>query len=730
MPANPTELERIDRAIRVQLDLLRHSANVEAKVLTLLEAMRKELIAQIAVGDLTNWGKARLNTLLRETEATIAQYYAQAQAILAPTYSTVAGISAAQTATALAASVPSKAVLNALVSDLLIEGSPAKAWWSKIAADTSFRFAASVRQGIAQGETMNQIFKRVNETVDLAGRNSVALVHTSVMQVMNDARITVQEANADDTTQTEFLATLDSHTCWSGETLILMADGTQKPAGEIMIGDIVIGGISGEPCTVVSVMQKEVVSSVAIHYNGNIIGRVTHDHPVLTRNGWKEIGSVSLSADVSEREVLCRSFMPPEKTSARAPEICGGWGGIRSTQCNPSTWNTDHDDTRDIQHASGSVCGRDCADQSIEYEGSKRLQHDGWRRGVCRKIARIISSAGRKAFDAIQNGCGVSEKTSRRRSANGASTSSEVERVLAVGGREKDDSSTKRESRMEGKEFVTPPTETNEGRNATIQGSGERSLAGCRAPGKGECCAGEGTGGIARHESRMGCQTCCEDVCFYESEVERSRILGKDESAEAAYTIRRITRESCGGEAESNDTRKEGSGFREDAPILGEAEGVESGVITGILHNAPVVVFNFEVADDHSYVAGGIIVHNCTRCAPRDGLRWYTKSKKPVGHTLEWAQPPIHMGCRCTTYEVGVLTDMMKEAGGRASQTGVVKGTTTFAQYLERQTPAFQNEVLGAGRADLFRRGKITLRDLVSGRGAPISLKQLQQKYA
>jgi len=70
------------------------------------------------------------------------------------------------------------------------------------------------------------------------------------------------------------------------------------------------------------------------------------------------------------------------------------------------------------------------------------------------------------------------------------------------------------------------------------------------------------------------------------------------------------------------------------------------------------------------------------------------------------------------------------EAGGRASSSGVVKGSTTFAQYLERQTPAFQDEVLGKGRADLYRAGKITLRDLVSGRGAPISLKELQRKYA
>ena len=326
---NPSDIERIDKAIRTQLDLLRHSADVEGRVLALLEEMRRELVGKLAVGDLTTWGKARLNTLLRDTDTTIATYYTQAQQLVTPSYTLVADISAAQTAAALAASVPSQAVLNALVSDLLIEGSPAKAWWGKVQGDTSFRFAGAVRQGIAQGETMKQIFDRVNSVVDMAGKNSTALVHTSVMQVLNDARMSVQEANANDNSQIQYLATLDSRTC--------------------------------------------------------------------------------------------------------------------------------------------------------------------------------------------------------------------------------------------------------------------------------------------------------------------------------------------------------------------------------------------------------------PRCFPRDGLRWYTLSKKPVGHDLEWQQPPLHMACRCITHGVTALADM--PGGGRASQFGVVEGRTTFNEFLKRQSPEFVEEVLGAKRAELFTSGKLTLRDLVSGKGAPLTLKQLERIY-
>ena len=236
MPISPSELERIDRAIKTQLDVLRHSATVEASVLRLLEQMRKELISKLARADLTNWSKQRLNTLLRDSEALIASYYTQAQTLLAPTYSTVAGVTAAQTATGLAAaaaSIPSRAVLESLVSNMLVEGATTKAWWGKVAADTAFQFASAVRQGIAQSETQNQIFKRANDVVGLAGRNSAALVHTSVMQVMNDANIETLKSNADIAPSVRWLSTLDSSTC----ELCGMRDGltwdtlTQEPIG-------------------------------------------------------------------------------------------------------------------------------------------------------------------------------------------------------------------------------------------------------------------------------------------------------------------------------------------------------------------------------------------------------------------------------------------------------------------------------------------------------------------
>lgn len=208
-----SELEKIDQAIRVQLDILRHSANTEARVVVLLEGMRKELIAKLAAERITNFSRVRLNQMLRDTNAVIDEYYLRAQAILSPTYDMVAGVSAGQTAVVLAVTTPPKAVLKTLVTNMLIEGAPSKAWWDKMSTDTKFRFSSTVRQGVAQSETMEQIFRRVNDTVGLAERNSRQLVQTSIMQVMNDAAVEVIQQNADVAPKVRWLATLDSHTC-------------------------------------------------------------------------------------------------------------------------------------------------------------------------------------------------------------------------------------------------------------------------------------------------------------------------------------------------------------------------------------------------------------------------------------------------------------------------------------------------------------------------------------
>jgi len=49
--------------------------------------------------------------------------------------------------------------------------------------------------------------------------------------------------------------------------------------------------------------------------------------------------------------------------------------------------------------------------------------------------------------------------------------------------------------------------------------------------------------------------------------------------------------------------------------------------------------------------------------------------------------------------------------------------------WLAAKTAAQQDDILGKGRAALYRKGVLTLSDLVSGTGKQLSLADLSKKY-
>ena len=333
---NALERAAFNHAIQLQLDLLRHAASVEGKVLRLLEEMHRQLRGKLASENLTTFNRTRLNAMLKETSKVLDTTYARIADEVRKSMEGVAGvvsspsmdiaklkvtlskvdvklgyslvnvdigalerqwsrssfyvgpqgtggigkryadvtkfiqdnsafeassvyvkpdgvvgfengrhryaairdagnktipvamdaesIANAKAAGYLAAgdpttftvrlvgAAPTPAVLATLVKNTLIEGAPSAQWWDRQAKDTAFRFSSAVRQGIAQGETTEQIFRRTKEVVGLAGRNSRALVQTSIAQVAGDVRIATIEANTDIYSGFRHLSTLDGHT--------------------------------------------------------------------------------------------------------------------------------------------------------------------------------------------------------------------------------------------------------------------------------------------------------------------------------------------------------------------------------------------------------------------------------------------------------------------------------------------------------------------------------------
>lgn len=125
-------------------------------------------------------------------------------------------------------------------------------------------------------------------------------------------------------------------------------------------------------------------------------------------------------------------------------------------------------------------------------------------------------------------------------------------------------------------------------------------------------------------------------------------------------------------------------------------------------------------------------------CIVRSGKTWTYPDFKPVGHKIPWnGGPPAHWNCRSTFIPItksfeeltnGRVKDNI-EPGTRASMDGYVAADLTFDAFLKSKPPEFADQMLGKGRAELWRSGKITLNQLLDQRGNPLTLAELRSQY-
>lgn len=106
----------------------------------------------------------------------------------------------------------------------------------------------------------------------------------------------------------------------------------------------------------------------------------------------------------------------------------------------------------------------------------------------------------------------------------------------------------------------------------------------------------------------------------------------------------------------------------------------------------------------------------CAQCLAYDGST-YSVDGEPIGNTvLPWnGGPAYHFGCRCCTIPI--------MSGDTAPE------PLSAQDWLDSKSEAQQDDILGKGRAALYRKGDLTLRDLVSGTGQQLSLDDLRKKH-
>jgi hypothetical protein len=126
-------------------------------------------------------------------------------------------------------------------------------------------------------------------------------------------------------------------------------------------------------------------------------------------------------------------------------------------------------------------------------------------------------------------------------------------------------------------------------------------------------------------------------------------------------------------------------------------------------------------------------------CRLRDGLKYTaTNPHRPIGHKVPWLGGPgrLHWNCRSTSApvlkswrELGIPMDGL-DAGTRSSMDGQVPADMTYGQWLQRQSAARQDDVLGPTRGALFRRGGLPLERFSNDRGRYLTLAELAQREA
>lgn len=109
----------------------------------------------------------------------------------------------------------------------------------------------------------------------------------------------------------------------------------------------------------------------------------------------------------------------------------------------------------------------------------------------------------------------------------------------------------------------------------------------------------------------------------------------------------------------------------------------------------------------------------CIECAERAGKLW-DMDGNPLGHDIPYASPALHPWCRCILLPQKFKDGPPEDGGAQMDK---------FDDWLETLTVEQQNDLLGAGRAELWRNDVITTSDLINQNGQVMTLRELRDEF-
>ncbi|WP_313040730.1 minor capsid protein [Sphingobium yanoikuyae] len=243
-----------DRAVQHAIAINRYGVGLSDRIVKLLNSADDEIVAKIAQRialidergyDLGLKSTKRLLSLLDEIRALNSAIYDELHDSLADELNSFATAEAGFQKAALDSSLlvdlstklPAPARLKAIVEETPMEGRLLKSWTTGMEQARVDRVTQAIRLGMTQGETTDQIVRRIKGTkaarytdgvLDISRRSAQSIVRTSVNHVSNVAAQETWKANSHVVKAWQFLATLDTRTTIGCASL----DGKTFPIGE------------------------------------------------------------------------------------------------------------------------------------------------------------------------------------------------------------------------------------------------------------------------------------------------------------------------------------------------------------------------------------------------------------------------------------------------------------------------------------------------------------------
>jgi hypothetical protein len=692
-----------DDVLHQALTLFRYTASATAAAVNRLKAMESKLIKTLS-RPLDRVTKAITKEVIAEADAAIADTYTLIQNEIS--FADVGEIVAKSTGQSLQIVLGSEAkgltdaYFKSLQSNVLIEGSPAADWWAAQSDDVKFKFAGQVRQGLANAETNQQIIARIvgkngaPGIMDVARRDAAALVQTSVQAVANDARLSVFQNNADILQGVRQLSTLDSHTCFTAGHMVLMADGSSKAIEKIVAGDFVIGGLTKKPRKVVAT-QSVVKKTVSVFVDNGQEFQCTPEHRFLTAQGWvaaSDLLGCGLSAYFSKRKnlywgncefrtslarTLSRKFSYQRSVKQSRAQGCVTRNSqIRRGECA-------EENSFDTRNAGRCYDSGNISNNSVQFDKPKRLQYDARWRGCDRSRAGSFETHVGNGKGEIPKSriCSKNENQNERFWTEGRYNSQSVLRILEGTNLV----SCQKQIGLVKKYYNCEATTEDCGTNCDNGCCRKKSLARSSTQGKSKRGA-RSRSSIVASKSRMGCSQESQNGFSHEGQMARPGVFSENGKAPTVIRI--------------------------------EERGIET-------------VYDIQVENpDNSFICNNIVVHNSLICIAYSNAEWDLEGNPINGTTLPFnGGPPRHFNCRSLLVGISKNATLRNRQGNRASDEGPIDRKISFDDFLKRKSNAYVDEMLGKGRADLWRSGSITLKDLVNGQGRPLTLKELQAKF-